>query len=108
MEDNTQESFPPLKVGPIRGKARSFQHCGILTDETQIQCGLRDEDGNFYRLFFGQQTDDEGKAALASFSLDGVAVEVTVEGYSKYRTGTGGEPYFDDSAIFVEKISRAS
>ncbi len=108
MAEQTNQSFPPVQVGPIRGNARSFQYCGILTNETQIQCGLRDEDGNFYRLFFGEQTDEESKATLASFSLEGLAVEVVVEGYSKYRSSDDREPYLDDSVIFVEKVSRAS
>lgn len=102
------ENTATVLAGPYRGTMRFMQRCGIITPETETQAGLRhsdqDSDGPT-RLFFGKQTDEASKKVFAEASIAGIAVEVEVRGYFKYRTDIYGEDYLDESALFVNTLT---
>jgi len=106
MSESTETATVP--AGPYRGTMRFMQRCSIITPETEFQAGLRysdpDADGP-RRLFFGKQTSAYSMGHFAGAHIAGVAVEVEVKGYFKYRNDIHGMPYLDESALFVEELS---
>jgi len=107
MSESTETTT--VYAGLYRGTMRFTQRCGIITPETEFQGGLRypkdvDPEDRPSRLFFGAQTGEGSMRRFAEAHIAGVAVEVEVVGYFKYRNDIHGEPYLDTSALFVEKL----
>lgn len=97
-----------VQAGPFRGTMRFAQRCAIITPETQFQGGLRPADPESdapRRIFLGDQSSEPSMGTFADFQISGMAGEVEVSGYFKYReNGLTGELYLDDSALFVEEL----
>jgi len=106
MAQSENTATVPSEV--YRGTMRFMQRCSIITPETEFQGGLRyadpDSDGP-RRIFFGKQTSAYSMSHFAGAHIAGVAVEVEVKGYFKYRNDIHGQPYLDESALFVEELT---
>lgn len=101
---NSQKTVK-VQAGPFRATMRNMARCGITTPETILQAGLRGEDYEGpTRIFFGDQTAEEGRQRFAELSIAGIATPVEVSGYFKYRENAYGV-YLDDSALFVEELT---
>lgn len=109
MTDSTEDT--KVQIEAISGQIRSMERCSIITPETRFQSGFRADGHDFpegpRRLFFGDHTEEESISLYAQLKLDGLAVSVVVSGYSKYRENAYGV-YFDDSVLFVEKLTLLS